>query len=82
MTTVYTLQNIDFKLLYQVADLLGVDSENITKFTGQLEKGQLDKFPSCMVFDKGGHYLQQTQAGIITPVLFNLLKSVRPGFSL
>lgn len=69
-------------LIYQLADLLGIRNENITKFTGRLDKGQLDTFPSCMVFEKGGQQqLQQTQAGIIAPVLLNLLKSVRPGFT-
>lgn len=112
ITTVYTLQNVDFseagglaftlnntnfprvmffaedddyvepQLSYQLAELMGIEPARITKFTGQLERDQLNMFPSCMVFDKGGHHLQQTQAGIITPVLLNLLKSVRPGFSL
>jgi hypothetical protein len=41
--------------------------------------GEMEKFPSCLVFEKGGQHPHRTYPGVVTAVLLNLLKTVRPG---
>ncbi|XP_076472171.1 uncharacterized protein LOC143301632 [Babylonia areolata] len=71
---------VDAQLSYQLAEMIGIGSDCTHRFTGQLERDKMDHFPSCLVFDKGGQHVHSQQSGVITAVLFNLLKSVRPGF--
>ncbi|KAL8614199.1 hypothetical protein ACOMHN_026416 [Nucella lapillus] len=71
---------VDADLSHELADMMGITADHTLRFTGQLHRGQMEQFPSCLVFDKGGQQVHLKQSGVITAVLFNLLKSVRPGF--
>ncbi|KAK7098886.1 uncharacterized protein [Littorina saxatilis] len=74
-------QFVESDASYELADLMGIGEDRTHRFTGQLEKGTEEQFPSCFVFDKGGQHLEDTQPGVITAVLLKLLSKVRPGFS-
>ncbi|PVD33946.1 hypothetical protein C0Q70_05208 [Pomacea canaliculata] len=69
---------IQSKFSYELADLMGIQDNNIYHFTGQLQKGQVQNFPACFVFDKGGQNVHQMYSGIITAVILELLNAVYP----